>query len=205
MKFKTLYVDPPWMNQGGGTKGYQQQYPMLSTEEIINIRPFGTPVKELAEDNAHLYLWACNGLIREAFKVMETWDFRYITMITWAKNQISMGQYFRVQTEPCLFGVRGMLPYKNREDGKRAQGSTLLLAPRREHSRKPDEMRDMIEHVSHGPYLELFARETPRNNWTFWGNEVPNEEGTIDVVAYEEAFRATNPRGKGKPWLRKKS
>ena len=84
--------------------------------------------------------------------------------------QIGLGQYFRGCTESCLFGVRGKLPYRLRENGKRAQGRTGLHAPRGEHSAKPEKFRAVIEAVSHGPYLELFARrDVP--NWDVWGNE----------------------------------
>lgn len=73
-------------------------------------------------------------------------------------------------TEHCLFGVRGTLPYKV-ELGKRCQGTTLLLAPRKEHSAKPEQMRKMIERVSYEPRLELFARDRAEG-WDVFGNEV---------------------------------
>ncbi len=91
-------------------------------------------------------------------------------MITWFKDKAGLGQYYRGITESCLFGIRGHLPYKTR-DGKRQQGLTGFTAPRTEHSRKPAEMRAMIEKVSYGPYLELFAREE-HEGWDVWGNEV---------------------------------
>ena len=89
---------------------------------------------------------------------------------SWGKDKFGLGQYFRGQTEHCLFGVRGNLPYKI-ADGKRQQGRTLLLAPRREHSQKPDEMRQMIEKVSYEPRIELFARQYV-DGWDCWGDEI---------------------------------
>lgn len=85
-------------------------------------------------------------------------------------NNPSLGQYHRGQTEHCLFGVKGNLPYKL-IDGKRQQGNTLIIAPRTIHSRKPIEMRKMIETVSYPAYIELFARESFKN-WDHWGNEM---------------------------------
>lgn len=85
--------------------------------------------------------------------------------------QVGLGQYFRGVSESCLFGVRGSLPYKTIE-GKRAQGRSGFHAPRGEHSAKPEKMRQMIERVSHGPYLEMFARR-PVDGWDLWGNEAP--------------------------------
>ena len=69
-------------------------------------------VHDLAEDNAHLYLWATNNFLPDALEVMKAWGFRYVTMITWMKDRIGLGQYFRGLTEHCLFGIRGKLPYK---------------------------------------------------------------------------------------------
>lgn len=128
------------------------------------------PVCEIAEDNCHLYLWATNNHLQDAFQVMAAWGFEYKTMITWLKDKKGLGQYFRGKTEHCLFGVRGNLPYKTM-DGKRCQGVTGFYAPRREHSRKPEEMREMIELVSYGPRIELFARQRV-DGWDAWGNEV---------------------------------
>jgi len=176
-KYKTLYADPPWWENGGGKicRGAQKHYPLMKTEAICRLEIDGYSVKWQAQDNAHLYLWVTNNFLRDGLKVMEAWGFEYKTMITWGKNRIGIGQYFRGQTEHCLFGVRGNLPYRTREDGKRAQGTTLFHADRTEHSTKPEEMRQMIELVSPGPYLELFARRDDMPNWEFWGNEITKE------------------------------
>ena len=125
---------------------------------------------DLAEDNAHLYLWTTNNFLRDALEVMDAWGFRYVTMITWMKDRIGLGQYFRGLTEHCLFGIRGKLPYKV-IDGKRQQGKTGFFEEKREHSRKPVQMREMIEKVSYPPFIELFARER-FDGWDAWGNEI---------------------------------
>lgn len=166
-KYRTIYVDPPWPEYGGGKikRGADRHYPLLSIKEIMAL-----PVAKIAEPNCHLYLWATNNYLPFAFEVMKAWGFTYKTIITWGKDKIGLGQYFRGQTEHCLFGVKGCLPYKV-ADGKRQQGRTLILAPRHEHSRKPDEMRQMIEKVSYEPRIELFARER-FPGWDAWGNEV---------------------------------
>lgn len=171
MKYKTIYADPPWWEVGGGRicRGAQKHYPLMKTDEICAL-----PVREWTEDNAHLYLWVTNNHLRDGFKVIEAWGFRYVTMITWAKDRFGIGQYFRGQTEHCMFAVRGVLPYKVADvDGvqKRQQGTTLVVAPRGEHSSKPAAMRGMIEKVSYGPFLEMFARDRVFG-WDAWGNQV---------------------------------
>lgn len=128
------------------------------------------PVPKITEDNCHLYLWTTNNYLPDALDVMEAWGFKYKTCITWVKDRIGLGQYFRGITEHCLFGVKGNLPYKI-IDGKRQQGKTVIMAPKTRHSEKPEEMRRMIETVSYGPYIELFARKRVPG-WDVWGHEV---------------------------------
>lgn len=169
-KYQIVYADPPWNEQGGGKikRGADRHYPLMKTKEIIALN-----VKDIIDDNAHLYLWATNNFLPDAFEVMNAWGFKYKTMITWAKDRISLGQYYRGQTEHCLFGVRGMIPYKILDD-KRQQGTTLITAPRRKHSQKPEEMRRLIEKVSDRPgfnKIELFARHRTLG-WDVFGNQV---------------------------------
>ena len=176
-KFKTIYADPPWLESGGGQikRGADRHYPLMKTKDIMAL-----PIQNLAEENCHLYLWVTNNFLQDGLGVMKAWGFIYKTKITWVKGvyaygQLSLenpglGQYFRGLDEVCLFGVKGCLPYKVK-DGKRQQGTTVLIAPRGRHSEKPKEMYDIIEKVSYPDYLELFARN-PREGWVSWGNEL---------------------------------
>ena len=174
-KYRTIYADPPWQEYGGGKikRGADKHYPLMSVEEIKNL-----PVATLIDEKGcHLYLWVTNSFLKEGLNVMEAWGFRYITQITWLKDRIGLGQYFRGLTEHCLFGVKGNLPYKI-INGKRQQGQTGFYAPKTTHSTKPENMRAMIEKVSYPPYIELFARKTFAG-WDAWGNEVKNKGGVI--------------------------
>jgi N6-adenosine-specific RNA methylase IME4 len=177
-RYATVLADPPWLERGGGQvkRGADRHYPLMSTAGICKL-----PVNRLAADDAHLYLWVTNNFLPDGLTVMDAWGFRYVTCITWGKVadgkiQTGLGQYFRGATEQLLFGVRGSLPYRvhppdSPNAGKRAQGRTLVLEPRGEHSAKPERFRSIIETVSPGPYVELFARrEVP--GWARWGNEV---------------------------------
>lgn len=177
MRYKTIYADPPWPEVGGGKikRGADRHYKLMTVKEIINLKDF---VKELSEDNAHLYLWATNNYLEDALTVMKEWGFKYKTTITWMKDKMGLGQYFRGITEHCLFGVKGNLPYKIESD-KRQQGKTGFIAPRGEHSVKPEEMRQMIEKVSYAPFIELFARRKDNLNWNYWGNEIESDEGEL--------------------------
>ncbi len=170
-KYRVIYADPPWPEYGGGKikRGADRHYRLMSLGEILRL---GDILKSLIDDDGcHLYLWVTNTHLANGLLVMHTWGFKYRTTITWVKDRFGLGQYYRGQTEHCLFGVRGRLPYRILKDGKRAQGVTAICAPRAAHSAKPDEMRRMIECVSAAPRLELFARRKSLG-WDVWGNEV---------------------------------
>ena len=130
------------------------------------------PIGELADpEGCHLYCWTTNNYLPAALECIQMWGFEYITTITWLKDRVGLGQYYRGLTEHCLFAsTKKRLPYKM-ADGKRCQGVTAFSEPKTIHSRKPDSMRNMIEWVSYAPRIELFAREH-HAGWDVWGNEV---------------------------------
>ena len=168
-KYKTIYADPPWPEQGGGKikRGADRHYPLMPVKEIMEL-----PVGELADpEGCHLYLWATNNYLPAAFECIKAWGFEYITTITWMKDKVGLGQYYRGLTEHCLFATtKKRLPYKM-DGNKRCQGMTGFCEPKTIHSRKPVKMREMIEVVSYAPRIELFAREL-YDGWDVWGNEV---------------------------------
>jgi N6-adenosine-specific RNA methylase IME4 len=166
-KYHTIYADPPWLERGGGKikRGADKHYALMKTKDIAAL-----PVAEIAEDDCHLYLWTTNNFLPDALEVIKAWGFRYVTTITWMKDRMGLGQYFRGITEHCLFAVKGKFPYKIL-DGKRQQGVTGFYAPKTKHSEKPEQMRRMIEKVSYGPYIELFARREVQD-WDVWGKEI---------------------------------
>lgn len=168
-KYKVIYVDPPWNERGGGKikRGADRHYPLMKTSEIMQL-----PVKNLiSSEGCHLYLWTTNNFLKDALKVVEAWGFEYITLITWQKDKIGLGQYYRGNTEHCIFATtKKRLPYKL-VDGKRCQGVTGFCEERTIHSKKPTKMRQMIETVSYEDRIELFARQQI-DGWDCWGKEV---------------------------------
>lgn len=170
MLYKTIICDPPWPEKGGGRikRGADRHYPLMSVKQILDMADF---VKGLADTDCHLYLWTTNNYLAHGLAVMNAYGFRYITAITWMKDRMGLGQYFRGMTEHCLFGVKGNLPYKLDDDGKRMQGKTGFFAPKTIHSAKPAALREMAERVSYGPRIELFAREKVLG-WDAWGMDV---------------------------------
>lgn len=161
--FRTILADPPWPRQGG-----ERHYSTMSLEEIARL-----PVADLAHADAHLWLWTTNALLREAYAVAEAWGFTVQSPLTWVKFRLGLSSQYQLRnaTEQLLFCTRGKAPVRFRSQ------PTWLQAPVQEHSRKPAEQFAIIERVSPGPYLELFARRRPesRANWSVWGNEVDSD------------------------------
>lgn len=183
--YATIVADPPWPETGagvkGGRRGADRHYPLMKLVEIAALAPFVQSL--VSPEGCHLYLWVTNAYLPQGLTVMAAWGFDYRTCIVWGKVKadgtptMGLGQYFRGASELCLFGVCGHLPYRMTldEEPKRAQGRTLILAARHDHSQKPDALLDMAELVSHPPRLEMFARRH-RLGWDAWGDEVGKEE-----------------------------
>ena len=125
----------------------------------------------IVEENAHLYMWVANNHLPEGLRIIEHLGFRYITNLVWTKPFFGLGRYFRGQHEICLFSVRGR-GFSCRTEANNISsliGKDFINPPI--HSKKPQEMYDLIEARSEGPYLELFAR-SHRPGWDVWGDEV---------------------------------
>ena len=170
--FQVILADPPFSfatwSVRGQKKSPQQHYSYLGVDEIAAL-----PVEQLAALDAALFLWVPYPAIFMARDIIKAWGFRYSGLAwVWIKFNPATGKYAfgtgygtRKNCEQCLLARRGS------PNLKRRSVRDLILAPRREHSRKPDEQYANIEAMYDGPYLELFARQA-RTGWTSWGDEV---------------------------------
>lgn len=182
-KFQTILADPPWQfaNRTGKMAPEHKRlnrYQTLSLQEICEI-----PVHLAADQPAHLYLWVPNALLPDGLEVMRAWGFTYKTNIVWHKvrkdgepDGRGVGFYFRNTTEMVLFGIRGSM--RTLQPGRRQVN--IIKSQKQEHSRKPDELYELIEACSPGPYLELFARGT-RPGWQAWGNQAESYDITWET------------------------
>lgn len=172
MRFRTIVADPPWpiLGKGGGKSRVRPPYPLMQVEQIKVMQ-----VPALAEDDAHLYLWTTQQFVCEARLVAEAWGFNVSNLLVWAKPGLGAGARFRPTCEFVWFCERGYerLPITRRDLG------TWFAWPRGAHSEKPDAFYDLVESVSPGPRLELFARRS-RLGWEAWGNEIGS---TVELAA----------------------
>ncbi len=176
--YGAILADPPWRFEAWSGKGTARaadnHYQTMTIDEICAL-----PVKELTADDCVLFVWACWPTLLDALRLIEAWGFKYKTCgFNWTKahaGQVEMfqddvnpymglGYWTRANTEPCLLGTRGKP--KRLDAGVRQ----AIIAPKREHSRKPDGVHASIQRLVAGPYLELFARQK-RPGWDVWGNQ----------------------------------
>lgn len=174
MKYGAILIDPPWAfktfnNQKGTTphRGANDHYETMPLYKIA-----GLPIPELAARDCALFVWTVDSHMDVVQKLFDIWEFKFkTTAFVWEKQtinglpKIGMGYWTRKQTEVCLLATRGSP--RRLSKGVRQ----LIQAPRREHSRKPDEIYERVEALVGGPYLEMFARQR-RPGWDAWGNEV---------------------------------
>ncbi len=163
-KYRVIYADPPWSYGDKLTEGYgsaENHYPTMSIDELCAL-----PVEGLADDNAVLFLWVTSPMLEDCFRVIRAWGFKYKASFVWDKVKHNMGHYNSVRHEFLLICTRGSCT----PDVPKLFDSVQSIE-RTEHSRKPEEFRQIIDTLyPHGKRIELFARR-PAPGWEVWGNE----------------------------------
>ena len=196
-RYRTILADPPWQfqNRTGKMAPEHKRLSRYSTMTLAEIASL--PVAKIADDRAHLYLWVPNALLNEGIHVLEAWGFRYKTNLVWHKirkdggpDGRGVGFYFRNTTELVLFGVRGK-NVRTLAAGRRQVN--IIRSQKREHSRKPDQLYEIVEACSEGPYLELFARGG-RVGWTSWGDQA------IDYAPSWSTYKNHSQSSVSKAW-----
>ena len=174
-KYQIIYADPPWSSNSqfgrDKRKGNPQHYPLMALSNIQAL-----PVSELADNDCALFLWVVDTQLFDALAVIGAWGFKYKTIaFTWVKKTVTskdhfgVGQWTRKNPELCLLATKGKPKRLN------ANVRQLQYYRVREHSQKPDEIRDAIVSLMGAlPRIELFARQKVEG-WDCWGNEVESD------------------------------
>jgi N6-adenosine-specific RNA methylase IME4 len=169
-KFQVIYCDPPWQYSNSGLNGSaESKYPTMPIEDLCNM-----DIKKIASDEAVIFMWATNPLLVDALRLMDAWGFKYKTNMVWVKERQNFGKlgfYIYGQHELLLIGVKGsMLPIGDKP-------TSIIKGNNNIHSKKPESVYETIESMYPNlKYVELFARNTPREGWIKWGNEVGKYE-----------------------------
>ena len=160
-RFGCIYADPPWQYDNRASRGAaDNHYSTMSLDEIAAL-----PIADLSAEVAHLHLWVPSSFLFDARRIFDAWGFQYKSSFVWLKEQLGMGNYWRVSHEFLLLGVRGSRPF-----GTKSLRSWQIYR-RTTHSTKPDSVRMFVEQGSPGPYLKLFGRRTCPG-WTVFGNQI---------------------------------
>ena len=172
-----IYIDPPWQFRTYSAKGQgrsaSRHYATMSHAELLAL-----PVGALAARDAVCVIWTTSNFLPRAQELLGAWGFRWGGLGSWtkltkrsggvgqpgAKLHMGMGYDFRDACEPWIYGKRG----QPRRISRAVRNA--IVAPVREPSRKPDEMRASLEALWPGPRCELFAR-CQVDGWASWGNE----------------------------------
>jgi N6-adenosine-specific RNA methylase IME4 len=169
-KYRIIYADPPWAYGDSGVIGEtdnygraNRHYSSMSIQQLC-----GLSVKELATDNAVLFMWVTSPLLAECWAVIQAWGFEYKTSFVWDKIRHNYGHYNSVRHEFLLICTKGScLP-----DNSKLYDSVQSIEKTGKHSEKPDEFRTIIDDLYPvGKRIELFAREQIEG-WDVWGNEL---------------------------------
>ncbi len=175
-RFRTIIADPPWgfenWSEKGEAKNPSAHYDCLPLDQIKALN-----VSHIAAPDCLLMLWATAPLLPEAIETMRAWGFTYKTFAPWAKQSktgrkwaFGPGYILRSAAEIVLIGTLGRPPIRSRAT------RNLIVAPVREHSRKPDDQYTMAEAIGAPPYAELFSRSS-REGWEAWGKEIGKFDG----------------------------
>lgn len=186
--YGVVYADPPWHWKSwadvadtpakattANARDTRKHYELMEDSDLRAL-----PVADLAAENSVLFLWIIWPHMPLALDVITSWGFTYKTCaFAWVKADNTQPSFFveelsadlllgfwtRANSEVCLLATRGK-PKRLNADVRQA-----IIAPRRQHSRKPDGIHERIERLVAGPYVELFARQSIRPGWDFWGNQ----------------------------------
>ena len=178
--FRTILADPPWDIEQRGGRGAETHYQLMNLERI---KGMGTALQPFVAEDAHLWLWVTNATLRHGYDVAEAWGFTVRSPLTWVKFRLGLGNYLRNSTEHLLFATKGRAPVQYRSQ------PTWIQAPVQDHSHKPEEQYALIERISPGPYLELFARRR-QPGWDAWGNQI---ESDVTLTGYPVPSDQTTP------------
>jgi N6-adenosine-specific RNA methylase IME4 len=177
--FPLIYADPPWKfeiySEKGAERTADQHYPTLDDDELAAFEVQGQLVREIAHDDAALFLWCTSSNLKRAIKLMERWDFEFKSSAVWVKTKedgtpwSGLGLVFRNAHELLLYGTRGKMP------GPQYQPCSVFMCQRGAHSAKPPEIRAAIEKMypdfDRRTRLDLFSRCQSDDDWTSYGYE----------------------------------
>lgn len=163
-KYNVIYADPPWQYDNMGfDQSAQSHYTTMSVEEICNLS-----IPDLIDKKAVLFLWVTNAFVKEGLQVIDKWGFEYKTNMVWIKNKgMGIGWFMQGRHELLFIATKG--------EGMHPKYKPIswFESEVTKHSKKPEQVYELIEKMYDKPYIELFGRNN-RKGWDVWGKEAPD-------------------------------
>ena len=172
MKYNTIVIDPPWNMTMTGKVGRRENRPQELPYKTMTLKEiYDFSLKDFANDGSHIYLWTTNKFLRESFKFFDSWNVRFHLVLVGCKpSGFAPNCGYIFGTEFCLLGFYGKKPMQKwKHIGKLNWFN--MYNPAGNHSCKPDIFYDLVEEMSHEPYIDIFSRKN-RAGWNVYGNEV---------------------------------
>ena len=184
-KFDLVYCDPPrrYNNRKTGGKranktkfwwGASKHYPLMKDKELLDMKDF---IKDITKDNSIIFMWATPPRLDFAIKLMNEWWFSYKTI---AFNRVKINNDWTYRVNPWYYTASNCevvllwIKWENnwRFKPKKTMINQIISEHIREHSRKPDIVRDNIDIMYPNlDKIELFAR-TKKEWWEVRWNQV---------------------------------
>lgn len=181
-KYDVVLIDPPWQYYGSQDKwgAAAKFYPTMSDAELLDF-----DIAKWIHDKSVVFCWATCPRLDFACELFKAWGLSYRGVaFVWVKTtkdgkpigaQGVRPSIIKPTTELVIVGskcTKGRpLPLSSESV------SQVIMAPKREHSRKPDEQYIRIEELyPTATKIEIFAR-CQRPGWDSWGNEVDTFPG----------------------------
>jgi len=175
-KYRVIYADPPWKYSDELVEGYgaaTHHYPLLSIDELCNLKIGNRTVSEISEDNSVLFLWVTSPMLSECWEIIKEWGFKYKSSFIWDKVKHNYGHYNSVRHEFLLVCTKGScLP-----DNSKLHDSVVEIERTSKHSEKPEYFRtEIIDKLyKKGSRIELFNRGDMPDHWDSWGKEIQKD------------------------------
>ena len=182
MAFRTVVVDPPWPMRRFNGWGSARELPYRPMS-LDGIRAL--PIPGVVGKEGYLFLWTPDAFLDAAVSIISAWGFTRRQTVVWTKDgvpRMGLGGMFATSVEFCLVAQKirpGTNAHGSRTMGVRAPASHFAW-PLREHSEKPAEFYILLETLSPGPYLDVFAR-VRRPGWVAVGDAIDGQEAAISL------------------------
>ncbi len=174
-KYNTIVIDPPWQIQMQGHYGRRPNRRQELPYKTMTLKEIGDfPIKDFANQGAHIYLWTTNKLLLEALVIFKKWNIKYHMTIPWVKpTGFCVANGYKSAVEFCLLGFYGK-PMQKWIGIAQLNWIKAFTKPGH-HSEKPADFYNKIKKMSPPPRIDIFNRRCIAG-FDSWGDQASKEK-----------------------------